>query len=476
MKRNLITIITALLLFACKTNNSEVIIKGTVLGNKPEEIFYTAILNNTYNEWFKDYILPDSSGRFLIAFEIDQPQFIGLLYKSDFKQLIIEPGQTYEIEINERINQVSDKSSAQKFYENLPDINPLFCDFFNNDISSYIDIYENINETLSKELKELNALNCNEDILNLLKRDREVYYNLVIASLASRNNLAFIHRDQKTPDDIMKMWETATSVSFITNPQSKKAVYLYNLLDLALWYNIYDKFNLNDFRNIRKEKRENKQIHSHTIQLAQDILPNESVEFFTATYIQSVAKQNRYESELITLFSDFKDRYPNSHYTRYIAPEIDKIIDFYTKIETHTNTEIKFIDNHREKNSLAECLATLKGQMIYVDIWSTSWGICKEEFNYLEELKEFLNENEIASLYISIDGDSFDERWKNMIIYYELDGYHVRANNLLKENLRETIGTLAIPRYLIIDENGKMINYDAPRPSNLEKLKEIFKM
>src|SRR5690554_6665280 len=322
MKRNLITIITVLLLSACKTNNSEVIIKGAILDSNPEKIFYTAIFNNTYNGWFKDYILTDSLGRFLIKFEIDQPQFIGLLYKSDFKQLILEPGQIYELEINEGINQVNEKNNTQEFYESLPNINPLFSDFFSNDISNYTDIYENVNETLSKELKELNTLNCNEDILNLIKRDREVYYNLIIASLASRNNLTFIRSDEKTPDDIMKMWETATSVSFITEPHSNKAVYLYNLLDLTLWYNIYEKFDLNDFLEIRRIKRENEQSHSHTIQLAQELLPEERVEFFTASYIQSMAKQNRYERELITLFTDFKEKYPSSHYTEYIAPEI----------------------------------------------------------------------------------------------------------------------------------------------------------
>lgn len=472
MKKLQIFILTALLLAACKTKNSKVIIKGTILDTNPEELFYTASFNNTYNGWFYESAHPDSSGYFIIKMTIEEPQFIGLLYKSNFKQLILEPGQSYEIEINEKIHQLDEKSSAQKFYESLPDVHPLICDFFKNDISNYINIYESIKDSLDKELKELDSVNCSEAVRNLIKYDRKVYYNLIIASLASRNNLAFIRKEEKTPDEIWKMWEEASSYSFITNPQTKKAIYSYYLLDLALWNKIYAEIQLDDLTKIRKEKREQGQSHSHIIQLAIDLLPPENIEFFFASFIQSTAKQNKYEKELISLFDNFKIDFPNSEYIRFLTPEIERIVEFYSVIRSDNNQEIKFLEDYQNIDSLSECLASFYGKKVYVDIWSTSCGPCKEEFEYNKKLKEILKNKGVDILYISFDDDLYENRWKDMIKYYNLSGYHIRANEEFKDNLIKRIGMVSIPRYLIIDEQGIIINNDAPRPSNLPELEK----
>ena len=58
-----------------------------------------------------------------------------------------------------------------------------------------------------------------------------------------------------------------------------------------------------------------------------------------------------------------------------------------------------------------------------------------------------------------------------MIKYYNLDGYHIRANEKLTKDLTEIIGgRYGIPRYLLIDENGNIVNKMAEPPSRIELL------
>jgi hypothetical protein len=59
-----------------------------------------------------------------------------------------------------------------------------------------------------------------------------------------------------------------------------------------------------------------------------------------------------------------------------------------------------------------------------------------------------------------------------MIKYYDLKGFHVRASKELKSNLEVLFGSFGIPRYLLIDEKGKIVSNNAKRPSELKELEK----
>lgn len=474
MKKLQILLLFVITLSACNTKKDNVTIKGTVINKENTELLYSATFNETFNNWFKDSVTIDSTGHFTISLKINQPCFISLLSNSGYKQIIIEPEKTYEIEIgsgHESIKLVN-KSGAQQFYDNLPNSHPNAYGFFPEDISDYKNIYDSLSTILDKERQELRKINCSEKVRNLISTDRQVYYNLAFSSLASRINVKSIVNKETTPNDIMKIWGNAVPDTFLTNYTTKKTIYYYDLLGLAFWYNLYTKLDYDSISVIRKEKREQGLTHSYNIELAESLLPKEILEFYSATYIQSQAKQKKFEQELINLSEQFKIEYPNSKYISYIQPSIDKIEDFYKKVTADSNDEYKFVDNYEKINSLADCILPLKGRKIYVDIWSTSCGPCKEEFEYNEKLKETLKNKGVDILYISLDGDQNQDRWKNMIKYYNLRGNHIRANEKLEADLARELGRFGIPRYLIIDKQGNIINNDAPRPSNLSELEK----
>ncbi|WP_430974335.1 redoxin family protein [Sunxiuqinia rutila] len=475
MKKIQILVLLVITLTACNTKKENVIIKGTVINKEDIELLYSATFNETFNNWFKDSVTIDSSGQFIISLKINKPQMVSLLSESNYKLLIIEPGNDYEIEIGNKKEPIKliHKTEAQLYYEKLPQTHPnAGVGFFPNNLTNYDSIYNKLIELRDKELIHLKERNVSMDVYNLIRADRHVYYNIAISSLASRINITSFRNNETTPKEVMLMWGNAVADTLLTNPLNKQANYFYELLDMAFWYNLYTKLDYDSISVIRKEKREQGLIHSYNIELAERLLPKEILEYYSATYIQSQAAQKIFEKELINLSEQFKTDFPNSKYISYIRPSIDKIANFYLKVAAASKEEYKFVDNYKNLNSLSDCFMQLKGKKIYVDIWSTSCAPCKEEFEYNEKLKETLNNKGVDILYISLDGDQNQDRWKDMIKYYNLRGNHIRANQKLKTDLREKLGSFGIPRYLIIDEQGNIINRDAPRPSNLKKLEK----
>ena len=85
-----------------------------------------------------------------------------------------------------------------------------------------------------------------------------------------------------------------------------------------------------------------------------------------------------------------------------------------------------------------------------------------------------LSEKNTEILYISIDEAENDQRWLGMIKYYNLDGNHIRAYSSLQSSVRDLIvenGNISIPQYIIVDESGKIVDVNAPRPSEIDELR-----
>ena len=477
MRRLQILIFLTLAISACTTEKENIFIKGKIIDNATPKLLYTAIQNDFYNGWFKDSVIIDSTGSFLITLSIDKPVFIGLQSKSNFKKMIIEPDKTYEIEIRGKQINIINNDDAQTFYDALPKFPPNAARNIPKDVSDYESIRSSYDEKFDNELQELAKINCSSDLRALITSERQVYYNFAISTIASINyNTAY--RNNVTPENaVIQMWSDAINDTFITDATTKKTYYYYDLLRMAFWSNLYTKLDYESIKLIRKEKREQGLIHTYNIELAKLLLPEDVIEYYTATYIQATTRQKKFEKELINLFEEFKTDYPESKYTTYIAPNINEIEYYYEKVAREANENYKFVDNYENITSLAEALEPFNGKKVYVDIWATSCGYCKDEFKHNKKLKEILKSYGIEILYISLDSDRHKNRWNDIIKFYELEGNHIRATkelgNDLKEKLKEYSG---MPHYLIIDKKGNIVNDNAARPSNISELEKQLKI
>lgn len=203
-----------------------------------------------------------------------------------------------------------------------------------------------------------------------------------------------------------------------------------------------------------------------------DNLPEPSREYMLARFLERFIKMKKYETELVDLYTDFNKRYPESVYNKYLQPGINDIVAFHQKATAASSTESKIPDNYLTINSLQALLEQHKDKTVFVDIWATWCGPCKEEFAYNAALHEFLKNKNAEVLYISTDLNERDKEWRDMIKFYNLAGTNIRTSDKLRQDLINKLWGgkgYAIPRYVII-KNGEIVVSDALRPSDKQKL------
>ena len=118
-------------------------------------------------------------------------------------------------------------------------------------------------------------------------------------------------------------------------------------------------------------------------------------------------------------------------------------------------------------------LADLKGKYVYIDVWATWCAPCKAEIPALKALeKEFMGKN-IQFVSISVDKPEAHETWKKMVADEQLSGIQLYADNNFESQFILDYGINSIPRFILIDGAGNIVDADAPRPSD-PKIKELF--
>ncbi len=123
---------------------------------------------------------------------------------------------------------------------------------------------------------------------------------------------------------------------------------------------------------------------------------------------------------------------------------------------------------YADKNGKMYSLKDFKGQYVFLDIWATHCLPCKEEIPYLEEIQEKLKKKNIAFIGIATDWDK--NEWIQFIEEKGLKGTQLIMDRKWI-SFMHSYDVATIPRYILLDKEGKIINLNMPRPSNPECLK-----
>jgi len=132
-------------------------------------------------------------------------------------------------------------------------------------------------------------------------------------------------------------------------------------------------------------------------------------------------------------------------------------------------------------NTLEAFHATyFKGKKIFIDLWATWCLACRKEFAYKEQLDSLLKVHNINLVLLSLDSSTQKEQWVSYINKHKLKGYHFLINEELKKEIISIAGysksllKMPLPYYIYMDEQGEFIDNNAPRPSEIGKLADLF--
>lgn len=118
-------------------------------------------------------------------------------------------------------------------------------------------------------------------------------------------------------------------------------------------------------------------------------------------------------------------------------------------------------------------LTSLKGKVIYIDLWATWCGPCYGEMPFFEKLKEKYKGNENVA-FVSLSIDDNVGLWKRDLDKRKAGG----SQWLINRNSLPDYNIIGVPRAIIIDRSFKIADLNGPLPSSktLEKvLDELVK-
>ncbi|MFK8061128.1 MAG: TlpA family protein disulfide reductase [Polaribacter sp.] len=123
----------------------------------------------------------------------------------------------------------------------------------------------------------------------------------------------------------------------------------------------------------------------------------------------------------------------------------------------------KLMDLNDVSITFKEIINKHKGEKILIDIWASWCRDCIEGFPKVKKLqKEF---PEVAFLFLSVDKRI--NSWKRGIQRHKIQGEHYNLPKGMKDgDFVDFIGLGWIPRYMVIDEKGKIILFKATDASD----------
>ncbi|MDO5978376.1 TlpA family protein disulfide reductase [Flavivirga spongiicola] len=232
---------------------------------------------------------------------------------------------------------------------------------------------------------------------------------------------------------------------------------------------------IRDF-NIRNSKNEitKKYLDSVFKKIKIGALKNEMAIQFSR--LLSITKKT---AEAKTYYNYFMSRNDLSKETKlklkalYEPKEIKSVVSVNTNDKEVKKGELSPKFDYKNHIGETTSLDDLKGKYVYIDIWATWCGPCKKEIPFLKNVEKQYHGKNITFVSISVDEKYAFNTWENMVKEKELTGVQLFANNAFNSKFIKDYKVRSIPRFILIDPEGKLVDAYAPRPSD-EKLLELF--
>lgn len=197
----------------------------------------------------------------------------------------------------------------------------------------------------------------------------------------------------------------------------------------------------------------------HTL-VKNEYIRNDLVEQLGRSYLRTVKDKKAF-------YEDFKTYYTGTNEDFRLQMDSDYLKYSRLKKGTPSPGFSDFV-NYRGGTS---ALHDFRGKFVFIDIWASWCGNCWYQMPYLKQLEEEYKDKNIQFVGISLDKS--DREWRETIAKKQISGIQLRATDT-RANFFKEYAISGIPRYILINEKGEIVDYNAPRPSERDKLKALF--
>jgi thioredoxin len=130
--------------------------------------------------------------------------------------------------------------------------------------------------------------------------------------------------------------------------------------------------------------------------------------------------------------------------------------------------EFVFKDMQGEEVTLKQ----FRGKYVVIDVWASWCYPCKREFPNLKRLEEKYKGKNIV--FVSISCDQSERRWQNELGF--LRDKLIRQWWAEDGDFMKAFQIVAIPRLILLDKKGQVIDFSLPQPSDAKFEKILNKL
>jgi len=132
---------------------------------------------------------------------------------------------------------------------------------------------------------------------------------------------------------------------------------------------------------------------------------------------------------------------------------------------------INLNDSKYSGMSFENIINSYKGKVIYLDFWASWCRPCKNEMPHSLKMQNYFKDKDVVFLYLSSDRDP--SAWKNSVAQLKLTGENYLVNGKVWNEYNNLFDVKYIPRYVLIDKEGNVVNDQANRPSSPASISDI---
>ncbi len=456
-------------------------ISGEVNGQDQDEVLL--VINNYYLEALSDtYRIPVSGGFFEFEFPLMKPVTGTLIYKEAGAELFMYSGSEPQVYVDAFAfppkivlmgRNVSESVFLQEFHEK-------FENHFDKPIwedkilaSTSVDAFEI--EIFNNRLAELDFLKKHEnhDLLSLTfktyiqNRIRYNYLDLLLSFPIIRSNQTKLMTVGALPPVMIS--EIKDTV--IYNDAALSCKEYQSFLE---YYVVYFTSKERDFQKFTDYNESMRAKYG----FARRNLSDEQILCFLSRYLYDNCEgitEDVYEEMLANIVSfDTNGKYASA--IKENCAEKVKPKAAVTKEDKKGKTT-EYPITFKNLNGKEVSLDDFRGKVVYIDFWASWCGPCRQQFPYSKKMHESLSKKQrkkIEFLYISIDAT--EDAWKKAVEQYDLQGVNLISPGNWNSEVCKYFGINSIPRYMIMDKNGAIVEPNAKRPSDESILYQLLEL